>query len=249
MTTTAIGTLRPSKIRRWEPWGVEETGVETPSGNIRWLDYSDTRSGGIGRQEVNPACWHDWKLYIDIKGDAVLVEAEPPMAVTGPSSAERVFGPVVLNSPVSLTGTAVMSLENVIALDQEWLGPADAAVALLDELRERLFSYRCLQENWDGYGGMPTTHEAAKLAEKILANTIRLAFKLGIRPSLGPLADGGMDIEWFSPTGHELLVEIPPEGGQMNYVVSKRITLGSFEDRSGRLENPEEVAALIRELV
>ena len=91
-----------------------------------------------------------------------------------------------------------------------WSVVEESGKRVLHLLLNQISEYRRLPEDWDGYGGMPTTSEAAKEAEQILSRTTRLAVRLRVEPSVGPLADGGLDIEWTSLAGNELLLEVPP---------------------------------------
>lgn len=128
------------------------------------------------------------------------------------------------------------------------LTAADWADDVLRSILEEVSENRRLPVNWDRYGGLPTTSKVAEKAEVILLRTTRLAVRLGIEPSVGPLADGGMDIGWISPSGNELLLEVPPEADYLNYVHSRKLADGSFLYRNGRLDGPQDVSALIKEL-
>ena len=75
-----------------------------------------------------------------------------------------------------------------------------------------------------------------------------MAVRLRVEPSVGPLADGGLDIEWVSPAGNELLLEVPPGADYLNYVLSWKLADGSFLYRNGRLDDPQDVTALVRKL-
>jgi hypothetical protein len=78
-----------------------------------------------------------------------------------------------------------------------------------------------------------------------LSEIATIAASVSLKPSLAPLPDGGIDIEWASAGGDELLVEVPPKGGALNYALSKRTATGGFVDKYGRLDSTESLADLI----
>lgn len=125
----------------------------------------------------------------------------------------------------------------------------ETSARLIFRLRQQLSGYLSLPKDWDGYGGIPTTKVAAKLAEQILSHTTSVASRFRVETTLGPLADGGLDIEWNSIDGHGLLVEVPPGADYLNYVVSRKMTDGTFKYENGKLDDVGQVAPLIKQLV
>ena len=117
-----------------------------------------------------------------------------------------------------------------------WLTRAPGLPPTLGPLSLRLKELMSLDEDWDGFGGLPTTRTAAAMTKKILYELVRAMRSANVEPSLAPLADGGIDMEWVSAGGDELLVEVPAAGRPLNFVLSPnppKDTDGRRED-SGR---------------
>jgi hypothetical protein len=72
-----------------------------------------------------------------------------------------------------------------------------------------------LQENWDSYGGIPPTSQSLKTARTILS-------VLSDLPACVPTSDGGVQLEWTTAAGDEVIISISPSGeisGLVNYDV------------------------------
>lgn len=61
-----------------------------------------------------------------------------------------------------------------------------------------------LKPNWDGYGALAIKPEAIKMAELILG---RRSIKRFSEPSLVPLCDGGIQLEWHSDLEAEISID------------------------------------------
>lgn len=80
---------------------------------------------------------------------------------------------------------------------------------------DRITSLRDLPENWDTYGGVPPTRDAAARASVLLyelAGAFRNEPYATVRPhGIAPLVSGGVNLEWRGPNG-EMTIEIYPDG-------------------------------------
>lgn len=65
--------------------------------------------------------------------------------------------------------------------------------------------------NWDGYGSPPPNLAAANLAIAFLAQIAALGFEDLPRPNVGPIAGGGIALEWGA-AGRELNISLFNEG-------------------------------------
>ena len=77
------------------------------------------------------------------------------------------------------------------------------------ELDARLNSFLELEDKWDSYGGVPITNQAVDAARRIINESCRT-------PEVGPLPNGGIDIEWG-----ELLVKVQPGGQILGWAMYK----------------------------
>ena len=86
-----------------------------------------------------------------------------------------------------------------------------------------------LEPDWDGYGGVPITNEAAETTATVLVIAKRLDEALE-DPFIAPLPSGGLQVEWEVDSGNECLVVIPPDGTNVEYLLETPIPLGDDFD-------------------
>lgn len=79
-------------------------------------------------------------------------------------------------------------------------------------MANRLRYLASLESGWDGYGGSPPTKKALEMCSLVLEE-IRESFANEEEPSILPLADGGLQLDWYYSRVEELSIVIPPEGG------------------------------------
>ncbi len=72
-----------------------------------------------------------------------------------------------------------------------------------------------LKEDWDSYGGIPITPEAITTAKQIIADAGKC-----IDAEVGPLPNGGIDIEW-EIGDRALLIEVSPSGGVCGWALQQ----------------------------
>ena len=113
-----------------------------------------------------------------------------------------------------------------------------------DALIEQLSDCQKLSDDWDGDGALAITAEAAARARLILELVGAPAEALGLESSVDPLPNGGLDMEWISRYGNQLLVEILPQGGGINFALCKKIPAGQRRYWSNRLFDSEQVLYL-----
>lgn len=116
------------------------------------------------------------------------------------------------------------------------------------KLLGKISTFVNLPKGWDGIGSLPTTALAAGIAIQLLSGAHGTAALLGLNESAGPLPNGGLDLEWNSPDGHELLIEVQPQKGNLSYVLGRKAADGSYHDKSGRLANLNDARELVGKL-
>lgn len=77
----------------------------------------------------------------------------------------------------------------------------------LKESATRLVEFTRLPHDWDLEGGDPVDPHAARVAFIVLAG---LAARVNAAPDLVPVGDGGVMVEWHTPTA-DLEIEIGPD--------------------------------------
>ena len=85
----------------------------------------------------------------------------------------------------------------------------EKACAFPQELSDRLEHLAQLPQNWDSYGGLPISPKAVEQAKAILREVIALGGKDFPLPFIGPSGDGTLVLEWKTPAGQELILDIP----------------------------------------
>ncbi len=93
------------------------------------------------------------------------------------------------------------------------------------ELHNKLNEFLKLKDDWDSYGGVPITTKA-------VINTAVILDAAGdeVEVHIGPLPNGGIDIEWEIGDS-ELLLEVFPDGEKANWVLrhGEDYTNGTFD--------------------
>lgn len=76
---------------------------------------------------------------------------------------------------------------------------------------ERLAELTRLEHDWDSYGAHPPTPRAISMAQAMIERTTKRFDERGVPRDIMPIADGGLSLEWRSPT-LELGLNACPEG-------------------------------------
>jgi hypothetical protein len=91
------------------------------------------------------------------------------------------------------------------------LNPSTPLMGSADWLREALSALerlRLLRENWDSYGSPPIAEPAVSSSRLLLLSLARNRLPA---PDIRPVAGGGLQLEWRTPT-RELEIGILPDG-------------------------------------
>jgi len=103
----------------------------------------------------------------------------------------------------------------------------------------RFLELLSLGENWNGYGERAIRDTAVKRA----LNVLEVIGTDGPTPSVVPMSDGGLQLEWMG-NEFEIEVEIPPEG------LASVLIIGPNNEESECSVGPRsEVWASLRELI
>jgi hypothetical protein len=102
-----------------------------------------------------------------------------------------------------------------------------------------------LGRNWDSYGAVPITREAIDGARDLLQAAFHAAGYSIPLPFIAPCPDGGIQIEWSLSSGGELLLDVPPGGVPIGYLLVKAQE-GSEHELEGKMPSMSHFDALIR---
>lgn len=108
-----------------------------------------------------------------------------------------------------------------------------AVVALQTSAHHQIEALSKLEENWDGYGGLPTTRESRVYARRFLAH----ASPAILNPEITPSSNGTIGLEWQSNHGEAYLEigrtrysgHIQPKHGGTIYIEGQSAFLGQDE--------------------
>ena len=127
----------------------------------------------------------------------------------------------------SWEGPIVISPEPSNLKDLEEVNPSAAS---------RLMLLSQLDNGWDGYGGNSPTQEAIRNTASLLLVMKGLVREELRNPFIVPLPDGGVELDWTTDSGVELMIVMPPEGGDAEYLLETPTeTYGEFESLEGLL--------------
>ncbi len=82
--------------------------------------------------------------------------------------------------------------------------------ALPKELSDRLDHLAGLPQNWDSYGASPINPKVIQRVRAILREILVSGGEDVPLPFIAPSGDGGLELEWTSVSGKELMLELPP---------------------------------------
>ena len=102
--------------------------------------------------------------------------------------------------------------------------PENTALERLAKLNERwatrLQLFSTLETDWDGYGANALTGSIIDRTAQLLMEIIG-AIEIGdARVFIAPMSDGGIELDWKTPTGNKLMVVIPPDSENPRYLLT-----------------------------
>jgi len=100
-----------------------------------------------------------------------------------------------------------------------------------------------LPTNWDSYGAPRISNKALNKGKSILTVMTYIGFSQQF--FIAPTSDGGIEIEWELP-GKELILEIPPTGKLVSYLLVEIAETGEEVETEGTISNKEGLAQLLK---
>lgn len=125
----------------------------------------------------------------------------------------------------------------------------EKAGALPQEILDRLAHLAILPANWDSYGGSPINPKAVEKAKTILLEALAMGGEGIPLPFIAPSPDGGLELEWTTSSGKELMLEIPPEEGPVAFLLVEPTVSGEEEETEGTLGESYTLDEVIRRLL
>ena len=125
--------------------------------------------------------------------------------------------------------------------------PAVAPLLALELVRpewhQRIKHIMGLKPGWDGYGAVQVTPQAIQQCVHILLQAAKLESTRGRQKLfIAPLPNGGLELEWDFNIPNDFMVEIPPVGEPINYLLTLVDPAGNEKEEEGVLTGENLVA-------
>lgn len=114
-----------------------------------------------------------------------------------------------------------------------------------ETVAKRLLDLLRLPPGWDGYGARPVSLSAASRAASVATGALKLRASALPEPFIAPTPDGGLQLEWKSPQGKELILEIPPGPGEPTFLLVEPTTSGEERETQGTIGQPHSLRELL----
>lgn len=121
--------------------------------------------------------------------------------------------------------------------------------SLPPELSDRLNRLATLPQNWNSYGAAPINPEAKQRARGIIRRVLALAGKDIVLPFVAPSPDGGIELEWITSSGKELMLEIPPNGEPIAFLLVEPTGTGGEHETEGTIGDLYTLKEVVRRLL
>ena len=102
-----------------------------------------------------------------------------------------------------------------------------------------------LEPDWDGYGAKAISEDAIAQCQQILAETAQVPRHRLLQLFIAPLSNGGLELEWDSPSGNELMTVIPPDEGPLEYLSTILDSTGEKVEKDGTIPGDATLSALL----
>ena len=104
-----------------------------------------------------------------------------------------------------------------------------------------------LGPGWDGYGAKPISASAIQQCMTLLDSIGQRAVPNPEELFIAPLADGGLELDWDSPSGKELMIVVPPEGSPIRFLLTTFDSAGCERECSGTIAEDDSLDRLLLE--
>jgi hypothetical protein len=219
----------PVKPRDWQPWAVSQ---ETPSSTegTSWFWGNPIAGVQLGDAPIAIAGQRYATFDLPENQDRLGMLSSPQINSRDEPDVTTQLDPwsAVSQSTYRLyfMADAGGNIERHIAAEVDF-GERDSSLLGHSALRrlkeefppiaERLQYLASLGRDWDGYGASTIT-EAAVGACAMLMLKVKTDFGSEKEPCILPLADGGLQLDWYYSRVDDLTIVIPPEGGAAEYL-------------------------------
>lgn len=124
-------------------------------------------------------------------------------------------------------------------------GQLRIGASLVSAWEQRLEELRQLPDNWDSYGAPRITDKALEKARSVL--TLMTATGSFAQPFVAPSPNGGVQIEWYIPTG-EVELRIPPNGDPLTYSTVETTADGQEREVEETIPRTDSLARLLQKI-
>lgn len=117
------------------------------------------------------------------------------------------------------------------------------------KLMHRLDSFANLSENWDSYGGQPSSDQARAHTTELLLEIDDLTEGRLEDPFIAPMSDGGIELEWNLSSGAELMLDVSPSSTDVAYLLDELAPSGEIVESEGVIPKDATLGELINRLL
>ena len=116
---------------------------------------------------------------------------------------------------------------------------------LKPQVASRIDELSALVQGWDGYGGDPVTPRAVSSLSALLLAIHAITEGQMEDPSISPLPEGGLELEWELDSGVELMIVIPPKGEGFKYLLDQFTDGGEQFESEGDIPETSSLTELL----
>ena len=113
-------------------------------------------------------------------------------------------------------------------------------------LADRLGDLGRLQHNWDGYGASAISPRTIKRVESALREILAADGKGVPLPFIAPANDGTIVLEWKTPVGKELIIDVPPPDEPISFLLIDPEGLEGKNQKEGVIGDPWTFVELVQ---
>ncbi len=125
----------------------------------------------------------------------------------------------------------------------------EASALLNPGWAQRLDRLRKLEVDWDGYGAPVISQDSINECVKLLVQVNQISEPQSKQPFIAPLSDGGLELEWETSHGNELMIVVHPGGAPVEYLLTTLDLAGNELELEGNIPGDSSIEDLLKALM